>query len=520
MGRLRRAAAGCAVAAGGGAALAWADPGARRELVFWTQAAPIALHYHAFDWWAWSRGWPEEDVNTGFKALHSRYAPRVHRLVLDLRGFFVKVAQMASTRDDLIAPEYLAFCKTLQSQVPCRTTGAEAKLVVAEELGRPLGDVFAVFEEDSIGSATIGQVFKAQLRDGSDVAVKVQHPGSEELFRTDVKLCLNFCKLFMKQHVPFMEEFQRMFDSEFDFRKEAEQLNDICGRLRRSPHRSRVCVPFAYGDLTTARVLTMEYIPGTKLIDGLKEASAREARRLGEDPDAYEHRMKGVPPPARWWIATVTAALRLSDAVRNLPRAVWNVVVGPLFPGLRREYVRSPAPINIRAVLDCIGEVHAWQLFDEGFFNADPHPGNVILMPDGRLGLVDFGQVGDLSVPHRKALAALLVALRDRASPEAVASCLEDMGFRFQRRRVDIMQRYGRFHFAKEWTAEDVVMGMNPMAFMDWLHAEDPVEELPKSWVLAMRMLTVLCGFRNAFGLNSNMAEELAPYAQRWAASA
>eukprot|EP01062_Namystynia_karyoxenos_P063561 TRINITY_DN56365_c0_g1_i1.p1 TRINITY_DN56365_c0_g1~~TRINITY_DN56365_c0_g1_i1.p1 ORF type:complete len:557 (+),score=190.61 TRINITY_DN56365_c0_g1_i1:82-1671(+) len=513
----RRAAVACAVGCGGAAAAAAAHPGMRREISFWTRAAPIALHYHAVDWWAYAHGWSEQRRAERFRALHMRYAPRVHALVLELRGFFIKVAQLASTRDDFLAPEYLAFCKLLQNHAPCAMSAEEARAAAERELGRPLSEVFSEWGDHPVGSATIAQVHRARTAEGREVAVKLQYPGCEDLFRTDMRLSLDFCRLFMRQHVPFMEEFQRMFDSEFDFRREADQLRDISARLRRTQHARDVFVPDAIPQLCTRRLLTMDLVPGEKLVDGLRRAARAEALRRGEDPELYEERMKGVPPPARWRISLYTFLLHLGDAAANAPRRLWNCVCALLgSPEWRVGLRRSNPPPNIRAVLDCVSEVHAWQLFDEGVFNADPHPGNIILMPDGRLGLVDFGQVGELGVPERRRLAELLVLLADRAPACEVADALEGMGLRFRRRDDDIMLRYARFHFAKEWSNPEVTMGMNPMAFMDWLHAANPVDEMPRQWVLANRMLMVLCGFRTAFGMPSNMAELFAPHARRW----
>merc|ERR1712226_1471176 len=116
-------------------------------------------------------------------------------------------------------------------------------------------------------------------------------------------------------------------------------------------------------------------------------------------------------------------------------------------------------------------------------------------------GLIDFGQVGQLSEADRTNLSRLYVALADDDDAQIRAS-LRRMGFRFKRGRRDIMVRYAKFHFAKEFGNEDVTMGMNPMFFMEWLNAQDPVVNLPSQYVALIRMLLVLSGFQNASGLS------------------
>eukprot|EP00755_Sulcionema_specki_P035619 Sspe_Gene.105242::Locus_82292_Transcript_2_2_Confidence_0.500_Length_845::g.105242::m.105242 len=254
-------------------AVAASDKAVRREVVFWTQAAPIALHYHFASWWGWSRGWSDTDKSRYFQSLHTRYAPKVHDLVLHLRGFFIKVAQLASTRDELVPEEYMTFLKKLQDKVPVTMSADQAREMLHDELGADPHTIFADLDlEQVIGSATIGQVYKAKLRaTGEEVALKLQYPGVEPLFRLDLQLCLNFCKLFMKQHVPWMEEFQAQFENEFDYKKEGALLSDMACRTEKSHMREKVFVPRSFPAYTTKRVLCMQLVRGAKLLDVLQE---------------------------------------------------------------------------------------------------------------------------------------------------------------------------------------------------------------------------------------------------------
>lgn len=213
------------------------------------------------------------------------------------------------------------------------------------------------------------------------------------------------------------------------------------------------------------------------------------------------------------FMACASAMVMLGDIPGNVARTAWNVSLGPLFG--HRKLVHTDRPINIRHLVKLITDVHGYQVFQVGAFNGDPHPGNVMMLDDGRLGLVDFGQVGVLSPDDRTQLAQLLALLREK-DYDAVPGALAAMGFGFQRRIPEIAVRYARFHFSKELADEAVTGGMNPMMLMEWLNWQDPLESFPEQYALVLRMQLVLSGFQNAMGLDVNFAHAWRGAAEAW----
>jgi aarF domain-containing kinase len=376
---------GGATAVGGTVALNVYSPAVRRETLFWTQAAPIGLHYFLADYY--SAGWSEQRRTEHFKWLHGLYAVRVNAIVLQLRGFFIKVAQMASTRDDWIPDEYQQFMKRYQDAVPMVMSIDEVHDQIERELGRPCSEIFSDVDQEPIGCATIGQVYRAKLLDGREVAVKVQYPDCETVFRQDLKLCVDWCRLFMPQHLPHLEEMQRQFESEFEYSAEAEQLDAMATIMQHSPFASQIYVPRPHIDLCSKRVLVMDLVKGHKLLKGLREQLEREAHRRGVHVDDFEREQKGTPPPSNAFMTYVHTVLTVRDFTVNTFVSAWNLSLG-LLPGWQLPRVRSERPINIRWVLKLVSDVHAYQVFHEGRFNGDPHPGNIMLMDDGRIGLI------------------------------------------------------------------------------------------------------------------------------------
>ncbi len=196
---------------------------------------------------------------------------RVRRLMEDLGPTFIKIGQLLGTRPDLIPKEYIEEFKKMYDQTVA-TPFDEIKFLIEEELGKPLHEVFKDFEEKPIASASIAQVHRAVLRSGQTVAVKVQHPGIEGRMHTDFEILrgiVTFTERFFAasqvwQPVKHLEEISHMLNKELDFRNELrtsilmeENFADV----------AEVKIPHPHADLSTKRVLVMEFIAGTKFYD-------------------------------------------------------------------------------------------------------------------------------------------------------------------------------------------------------------------------------------------------------------
>jgi aarF domain-containing kinase len=149
-----------------------------------------------------------------------------------MRGFYLKQAQLLSTRHDFVPKEYMKWIKDTQDNVPSELGPGEAKTYVAkllkEELNLDFDDVFDEWEETALGIASIGEVHKCRLKKtGQVVALKFQFPGMEQRFRADIRTLKAFCELAMPQHVSGFKEIEKQFTTEFDYRKEAENCKNV-----------------------------------------------------------------------------------------------------------------------------------------------------------------------------------------------------------------------------------------------------------------------------------------------------
>lgn len=298
---------------------------------------------------------------------------------------FIKLGQLLSTRSDLLPPAYLDALSRLRDDVK-PLPADEVIQVVEEELGARVSKAFGSFNHRPIGSASLGQVHKATLRDGRPVAVKVQRPGVRRQAVEDMEV-IGELAAFIDGHSEsasrfgfsaMVDEFRRSLMDELDYRREAANLRLLGEELSSF---QRIVVPQPIDDYTTSRVLTMSYISGKSI------AAMGPLARLELD-----------------------------------------------YPALGEELVG--------AYLD--------QVLVHGFFHADPHPGNVLLTEDGRLGLIDLGMVARLSPQVQEQLLRLLLAIAERDGSNAT-DALERLGTRLEgydseqlRDRVsDLVLRYG-----------------------------------------------------------------------------
>jgi ubiquinone biosynthesis protein len=276
---------------------------------------------------------------------------------LERRGpTFVKLGQLLSTRTDLLPAPYTEALSRLQEH--CNPAATEAVgTVVAEEFGLPVDRAFAIFDPVPLASASLGQVHRARLHDGRDVAVKVQRPGVVDQVVEDLEAIAEIAALADRYtetgkrfgFSPMVEEFRRSMLAELDYRREAANLRLLGNNLAGF---DRIVIPQPVDDYCTSRVLTMDYIDG-----------------------------------------------------RPLPEVGQPGVDGPV-------------------LAEALAGAYLHQLLEDGFFHADPHPGNVRITTDGRVALLDVGMVARLSRPTRDALLQLLVAMADNDGEEAAGAAL------------------------------------------------------------------------------------------------
>ncbi len=270
-----------------------------------------------------------------------RLAQRLTCVLTELGPTYVKLGQLLATRADLFPVEITRALSSLHASVR-PLTFAQVRKTLETELKKPVTSAFAHFEERPLAAASIGQVHRARLRDGTEVAVKVQRPGLRIMVEADLAIMRRIAQL-LAQHVPevaaydpvaLVGAFARSVRQELDFRTEAENARRLRSLLDGAPE---VYVPFIHQTFTTERVLVMEFVVGMRLAD-------------------------------------------LDAGARTRARAA-----------LLRAFVR--------------------QTVEHGVFHADPHPGNLLVLADGRIVLLDLGTIDALDERLRGQLLRAGIAL-------------------------------------------------------------------------------------------------------------
>lgn len=492
---------------------AGSDSGAVRSFRFWRGMVPVYAHYRFVEWRLRDEADPEI-VSAAYRPLNERYSPKVQALTLNLKGFYFKLAQIMSTRDDFLPEEYLKWTKELQDKSPSTISSEEAKRIVERSLDIKVDDVFSEWDDEPIGAASIGQVHRARLREtGQLVAVKVQFPGIEHKFRADIETVEMFCKWLMPQNSAFFNEIKKQFATEFDARGEAENLRLVHDNIHRAGWQRLVEVPEPI--FSSKDVLVMTYLPGPKFVDGVRDQFRKMAARQGKDFEEVEREHKRLFESGeleRKEISDSAAEMRriatllwLRDKVVNSAIFAGNWTVRPLFSSKKWEYVKSDAPLNLGEILDTLLRVHGHEIFVDGAFNGDPHPGNILLMPDGRLGLVDYGQVKRLGLEERIIYAKLIVAINRDDREEVVRLMTDEVGFRTKNMDPNIIYLTAAFFNCRD--SDDILQGMNVSEFMEWLEKSDPVKKINDEYVMVGRVSILMRGMANAFGMKLRVSD-------------
>ncbi|HEY9814355.1 MAG TPA: AarF/ABC1/UbiB kinase family protein [Candidatus Obscuribacterales bacterium] len=282
--------------------------------------------------------------------------PEVLRSILvDLGPVYVKLGQLLSTRPDLLSPEYIAALSELQSGVP-PVPPVEIERFIHQQMPQPVTEVFAEFNYQAIAAGSIGQTHRAKLKNGRDVAVKVQRPGIENLVARDVAIIQYIAKLVSATNfgqryniVALAEEFSRAIQAELDFSQEASYTDQLRQNLSKSQwfDPSLIVVPEIIWELTTSNIMVMEWLQGKPLLTAEVQASAA-GQELNE---------------------------RRSEISQLLFRAFFQ------------------------------------QYLIDGFFHADPHPGNLFYLDDGRVAILDCGMMGTLDPRTRTTLTEMILAI-------------------------------------------------------------------------------------------------------------
>ena len=429
--------------------------------------------------------------------LNERYADAVLDAILSLRGYYIKLGQMGSLTQDFFPPSWIRRLETLQSHVPAEPY-EYVRDVIEKELGCPIDEVFSYFEPVPLGAASIGQTHLARLKKtGELVVVKIQYNNVEQMFAQDMSTIKLFCRLAQPEHLAFLEEIEKQFHTEFDYRIEAHNLERIGTNMNNSPYAGKVVVPQPLHDMCTKRVLVMEYLPAIKIYDVLLGIYARvrgksSIKELTQEDMREMKKYMDQVTTNRIWAASLYYSVR--DKLSNALRWFYNVFIGP-FTGAKLAYLKPHYTVDMAKTLELLFQVHGHQVIKNGFFNADPHPGNVLLFEDGRLGLIDFGSCKELTKRDRRLLARLYNAL-EKQDWYQIVRVYNHMGYQHNEGCEDIIYQMAVLGF--DYDTYESRGGMNVQSYFETLYERNPLPHDIDEWVMPSRVSILLRGLGHA----------------------
>ena len=298
------------------------------------------LRFYGGLWW--------DRRTDSLKRNERKRAVQLRKLLTNLGPAYIKIGQALSTRPDLVPPQYLDELTSLQDQLP-PFPNKVALHYIEQELGATAAEVYGEISPNPVAAASLGQVYKGKLKTGEVVAIKVQRPGLAQritldlyILRAIAQFITNRVDRVRSDLVGIMDEFGARIFEEMDYTHEGENATRFAQLYGHLPN---IYVPHIYPQYTARRVLTMEWINGTKLTNlDVLAAQGIDATRLIE--------------------VGVQCSLR--------------------------------------------------QLLEHGFFHADPHPGNLLAMADGKLAYLDFGMMSEVKPYQRYGLIEAVVHMVNR----------------------------------------------------------------------------------------------------------
>ncbi|KAG7344246.1 ABC1 family-domain containing protein [Nitzschia inconspicua] len=465
------------------------DDGFRRAIQAYQTVIPVALHYRYLEWIDATIGTTQDD----WEKLDERYAvPTVSKLG-QLQGMYCKYCQTAAGWNNTFGEAWIREFRKLENEVPPRDIKAVYQ-TVEEETGKPVHETFASFDPIPLGSASIGQVHRATLLDGREVAVKVQYAEAQALFQHDIHTIRSICEKLAPEHIVLLEAIEKQNAAELDYRNEANNLQEIHQNMRQHGfHPREVVAPQALKELSTARMLVMDLLPGPKLVDGMRNYASQWAQDHGTTLHDLEVAARerietdGIPSkyngPSAWQISLYRCYLRLKDRALNVVSATYNGTLGWFTHPM--SYHNSTLPPNAPRIIDTLMRVHGTQLLVDGVFNADPNGGNFLLMPDGRIALIDYGAVKRFSRNERLTVCLIYAALARRDEARLYDLCKVG-GYKSKYGKSRVV--YKLFQFGYDSWGKDVTGDKNIQQFIDDLKKDDPWEEVPDNFTMAKLM--------------------------------
>ncbi len=377
----------------------------------------------------------------------------IRETLLHLGPTFIKVGQFFSTRADLFPSEYVEELAKLQDRVPSFSY-EQVAAIVQQELGKPIAQIYSYFDPTPLAAASLGQVHRAKLKTGEEVVVKVQRPGLTRLFTIDLEICRGIAEFFQYR--------TRWGGSGRDWIGIYEECR---------------------------RTLWEE-------VDYLNE---------GRNADTFRRNFRDMPQIA-------------------VPRVYWRYTSHRLLtleylPGIKiSDYeALSAAGLDRKALARLGAESYLRQLIKDGFFHADPHPGNIAVKPDGTLIFYDFGMMGRIRPDIKEKLRGMLAAVVSK-NAELVVGSLVELGVLVPTADMTPVRRSVQYmldHFMdKPFSGRPDALSVAAISEDLYELAYDQPFRFPATFTFVMRALTTLEGLGKGLDPEFNFMEVAKPFVE------
>ncbi len=379
---------------------------------------------------------------------YTRYE-RMRMVCEELGTTFIKFAQIAANRPDLLPEELITELESFHDRAPT-VPMAEIKAVFLREFEKAPEDLFEWFDYKPIAAASMAQVHRARLIGGKEVVLKVQRPGIRETIEQDItilKQLANLVETYLPQYAAFQPlELVKMFEAsirkELRFTVEAANLFRFQEQFKGNPD---IYVPDWYPEFTTDRILCMEYIDGIKIND------LEKMRSIG--------------------------------------------ITGP--------------ELAIKGI-----NLYYEQVFEYGFFHADPHPGNIFIMPDQRVCFVDYGMMGVILDSDKELMATLLLAIAEEdmeGLKKALLKFTKEEKFEDEKELeydiIEFLSSYSEMSIDQIEGAE-VMEGLNRMFFKYKIR-------VPSNLLLLLKALIIIEGVGLMLDPKYNIIKNIEPFVRK-----
>ena len=373
-------------------------------------------------------------------------APERIRLALQALGpTFIKAGQIMATRADLFGPELIAEFEKLQDKVEAQPF-EELRGQLTEDLGAPPEEIFAAIDPTPLACASIGQVHRARLQDGSEVILKIRHPGIRAVIEADLRLLTRLAEVAERElpalaryhPLDMVAQFAASLRQELDLAAECGNAERIANSFAGDPH---IRIPAVHWEWTCERLNVQEYIAGI---------------------------------PGRDIPAMLAAGLDPRLIARRGGRAVLKMIL------------------------------------EDGFFHADPHPGNLLVLPDGGIAFLDFGMVGRLTETRRNQVVRMLLGLTTRDARATTRVLLEwagDAPIEPEQLQSEVEAFIDRYH-GVPLKSLDLTALLGDVTGIFRRHEI----ALPADLVLLIKAMTTLDGLARQLDPEFQVVEEAAPF--------